>query len=115
MDPSEHVITVCMRCIDRTAKTRPGAALAHVLRHTVPAGFRIAQADCLAGCGRTTVVAYSARGKATWVFGDLDQSDLPDLLAFARMYAASREAWFRGRDCPRKLCDNTLARVPRFS
>jgi predicted metal-binding protein len=112
MDATDNVITVCTRCIDASKKTRPGAALAYLLRHTAPKGFRVEHADCLAGCGRTTVVAYSGAGKATWVFGDIDQADLPDLLGFARMYAASDDAWFRGRDCPKKLCDNTLSRVP---
>ena len=112
MEQDCHVITVCTRCIDAPSKTRPGAALMVALAKVAPAGFRIAGADCLAGCGRSTLVAYAAPGKATWVFGDIVTGDLPDLLDFARMYAASDHAWFKGRECPKKLCDNTLARVP---
>lgn len=107
-----HVISVCTRCVDTTARRRPGERVIAQLSDHLSGGFRVVGVDCLAGCGNTCVVSYAAPGKATWVFGNITACDLPDLVRFAQQYAGSHDAWFRGRDCPPKLCDNTLARVP---
>ena len=37
---------------------------------------------------------------------------MDDLVEFARLYAAVEDGWLAGRDCPPRLCANTLARIP---
>ena len=59
------------------------------------------------------MLGWRANGKATWLFGDIDPAQpVDDLVAFARLYAALEDGWMSGKDCPPRLCDNTLARIP---
>jgi predicted metal-binding protein len=58
-------------------------------------------------------VGWRATAKATWLFGDIDPAQpIDDLVEFSRLYASLEDGWMNGRDCPPRLCDNTLARIP---
>jgi predicted metal-binding protein len=117
-----HQILVCKACKHRGESCAPGHALLKKLRAAVQAAgmddsFEVSGTACLAGCGprfgSPCVVAWRASAKATWMFGDIDPADpIDDLIAFARAYAAVEDGWMRGADCPPRLCDNTLARIP---
>ena len=49
----------------------------------------IAATDCLSGCTRPSCLSFRADGKTAYLFGDLTEADLPDLITFARLYAAA--------------------------
>lgn len=117
-----HQILVCKACKHHAKTCEPGYALLKALRLAVQAAglgddFEVSGTACLAGCvpahGRGCVVAWRATGKATWLFGDIDPAQpIDDLIAFSRLYAARGDGWMNGGDCPARLCDNTLARIP---
>ena len=121
MDRSSHRITVCTSCkheIDGKLH-RPGAELIMALRAALAdAGDSLAQefdvsgVACMAGCKRPCALAYQGAGKATYLFGDIDAEDLPDLVSFARQYALLHDGWCSSVDRPGKLRHSTLARVP---
>ncbi len=57
------------------------------------AGFEaeVRTTECMSGCTRRSTCAFRAPGKTAYLFGELTANDLPDLLTFARLYAASSD------------------------
>lgn len=117
-----HQILVCKACKHKGSSCEPGFVLLKKLRAAIASAglgdeFEVSGTACLAGCvpghGGSCVVGWRANAKATWLFGDIDPSQpIDDLVEFSRLYAAVDDGWMSGRDCPPRLCDNTLARVP---
>ena len=117
-----HQILVCKACKHEGSACEPGFALLKKLRAAIAAAgladaFEVSGTACLAGCvpdrGGPCVVGWRATAKATWLFGDIDPAQsIDDLVAFSRLYAATEDGWMSGKDCPPRLCDNTLARIP---
>ena len=117
-----HQILVCKACKHKGKSCEPGFALLKKLRAAIAAAglgdeFEVSGTACLAGCvpdhGGPCVVGWRANAKATWLFGDIDPAQpIDDLVEFSRLYAALDDGWMSGRDCPPRLCDNTLARIP---
>ncbi|MFZ0099907.1 MAG: DUF1636 domain-containing protein [Gemmobacter sp.] len=117
-----HQILVCKACKHKGESCAPGHALLKKLRAAITAAgladrFEVAGTACLAGCvpdhGGSCVIGWRANAKATWLFGDIDPAQpIDDLIEFSRLYAALDDGWMSGRDCPPRLCDNTLARIP---
>ena len=117
-----HQILVCKACKHKGSNCEPGFALLKKLRAAVEAAglggsFEVTGTACLAGCvpdhGGPCVVGWRATGKAMWLFGDIDPADsMDDLVEFSRLYAGLDDGWMSGKDCPQRLCDNTLARIP---
>jgi predicted metal-binding protein len=117
-----HQILVCKACKHQGETCEPGHALLRKLRAAIAAAgladrFEVAGTACLAGCvpdhGGPCVIGWRADAKATWLFGDIDPAQpIDDLIEFSRLYAALDDGWMSGRDCPPRLCDNTLARIP---
>ena len=116
----EHRITICTSCRHKGTECRPGYELIDRLRRAiaqagdaVPEAFEISGVACMAGCDRPCTVAYHATRKATYLFGDIDpDTDIDDLVAFARQYAYLHDGWCASVDRPGKLRGATLARVP---
>lgn len=116
----EHLITICTSCRHKGTECRHGYDLIKRLRQaiatagdTVPEVFEISGVACMAGCDRPCTVAYHGTRKATYLFGDIDpDTDIEDLVAFARQYACSHDGWCSSVDRPGKLRKTTLARVP---
>lgn len=116
----EHRITVCTSCRHKGTDCRPGFDLVDRLRRAIdaagdaiPDGFSISGVACMAGCERPCTVAYHATRKATYLFGDIDpDTDIDDLVTFARQYAYLHDGWCSSVDRPGKLRKSTLARVP---
>ncbi|WP_299685217.1 DUF1636 domain-containing protein [uncultured Tateyamaria sp.] len=116
----EHKITICTSCRHKGTECRPGYELIERLRkaialagETVTDGFEVSGVACMAGCDRPCTVAYHGTRKATYLFGDIDpDTDIDDLLSFARQYAALEDGWCTSLDRPGKLRTSTLARVP---
>ncbi|WP_147106207.1 DUF1636 domain-containing protein [Tateyamaria sp. syn59] len=116
----DHRITICTSCKHKGTQCRPGYELIERLRAAIAdAGdlvaddFEISGVACMAGCDRPCTVAYHGTRKATYLFGDIDpETDIDDLLAFARQYAVLEDGWCSSVDRPGKLRQTTLARVP---
>ncbi len=102
-------ITLCATC----ALGRDGfaAPLSHALTHAgIP--HAIALADCLSGCTRPSALAFRAPGKTAYLFGDLTPADLPDLITFARLYAAAPDGTFPDARPLGPLRTKAIARIP---
>ncbi|WP_179380771.1 DUF1636 family protein [Jannaschia marina] len=128
----EHRITICTSCRHKGTTCRPGLELIERLRQAIaaagdalPAEFEISgvacmagcdrpcTVACMAGCDRPCTVAYHGTRKATYLFGDIDpETDIDDLLSFARRYAAPGDGWCSASERTGKLRRTTLARVP---
>ena len=99
---------------------RPGfkliAKLGDALRMAGPLvgdDFEVSGIACMAGCSRPCTVAYRASEKATYLFGDVDpDTDIDDLVAFARHYREMEDGWCSSAQRPGKLRQTTLARIP---
>lgn len=115
-----HRITVCTSCRHKGSACRPGYELIERLRRamaaagaSIPEDFEISGVACMAGCDRPCTVAYHGTRKATYLFGDITpDTDIDDLVAFARQYAHLQDGWCSSADRPGKLRRTTLARVP---
>lgn len=116
----DHRITICTSCRHKGSQCRPGYELIKRLRPAIalagdalPEHFEISGVACMAGCGRPCAVAYHGTRKATYLFGDIDpETDIEDLVAFARQYAYLHDGWCASVDRPGKLRKATLARIP---
>jgi predicted metal-binding protein len=113
-----HSIVVCIRCRGRRAiDGQPGRRLLPLLQALfdggLTSGFRLAEAECMAGCGRPLTVAYTAPGKASCLFGDIEPGrDAPHLIDFARLCGALPDGWCKESQRPPGLAGKTLARIP---
>lgn len=106
-----HRIVVCSTC-DGT----DGKAFAARLR-TVLADrgmdFAVQDHDCMSNCSRPLSVAFSAPGKATYLFGDINpEIDLSDTLAFAALYLDSPNGWIEDARPAGRLRHCLIGRVP---
>ena len=116
----DHRITICTSCRHKGTECRPGYELIERLRRAiaqagaaVPEEFEISGVACMAGCDHPCTVAYHSTKKATYLFGDIDpNTDIEDLVAFAKQYAYLHDGWCSSVDRPGKLRKATLARVP---
>jgi predicted metal-binding protein len=118
--PMTHRITICTSCRHKGTECRPGFDLIDRLRKAIaaagdaiPTEFEISGVACMAGCDHPCTVAYHASKKATYLFGDIDvDTDIDDLVTFARQYAYLHDGWCSSVDRPGTLRKSTLARVP---
>lgn len=124
-EPSDrsHRIAVCTTCRHPKTGETPGDELIRRLRTAIGAAardgmspsFSIFGIACMAGCARPGTVAFQAKGKATYLFGDIEPSDTDALVAFAQLYEASANGWTRCGERPSALATKTLARVPALN
>ncbi len=102
-------ITLCAGCV-------PGlAGLAEPLRQTLVSDGVIADltiTDCMSGCTRPSTCAFRSSGKTAYLFGDLTADDLPDLVTFARHYAASPDGNLPDARVLGALRMKAIARIP---
>lgn len=68
--------------------------------------------DCMSGCTRPSTLAAHAPGKTAYLFGELTAADLPDILAFARLYQASADGNFADARPLGALRLKAIARIP---
>ena len=103
------IVTLCTGC--PLGRSDFGATLAAALAAAgIPA--RLAFADCMSGCSRASTIAFRAPGKTAYLFGDVTAQDLPDLLVFARLYAASRDGTLSDARPLGVLRAKAIARIP---
>lgn len=66
----------------------------------------------MSGCARAQSIAFRASCKTADLFGDISESDLPDLLNFAHHYAASPDGNFADARVLGDLRAKAIARSP---
>lgn len=106
-----HRIVVCSTCEGTDGKGF-AARLREVLA-TKAMDFTVQDHDCMSNCARPLSVAFSAPGKATYLFGDVDPArDLEDTLAFAQLYATTPNGWIENARPVGRLRHCLIGRVP---
>lgn len=104
-----HIATVCASCpaglgglAGRLRRAFDDAGLAVVVRET----------DCMSGCTRQSTLAFRAQDKMAYLFGEIAESDLTDLLTFARLYLASADGVLADARPLGALRGKAIARIP---
>ena len=112
-------ILVCTRCNWTGRKTecegaRSGAALLHLLRASASPPLRVQPVACLSGCKRACAIGVMARGKVSYLFGDLAPTHeaAAEITAFARQHAEAKTGWLMRPQRPPRLRGSILARLP---
>ena len=103
------IITLCATC------ALGQGAFAETLRQALAAQALAAEVrltDCMSGCTRPSTIAVRAPGKTAYLFGDLSESDLPDLITFVRLYAAAPDGTFTDARPLGSLRTKAIARIP---
>jgi predicted metal-binding protein len=116
----ETTLYVCVTCLageDRETVPRAGRRLHDALadahaRQDVPPSFRIVEAECLSNCNRGCSVALSGPGRWSYVYGDLGEASVDDLLTGASRYAATRDGLVPWRERPAIFRKGVIARIP---
>jgi predicted metal-binding protein len=106
-----HRITVCSTC--QGADGKGFAAELRVALAKTDLEYELRDFDCMSNCARPLSVAFTAPGKATYLFGDVDTArDLEDVIAFASLYAASPDGWIEDARPAGRLRHCLIGRVP---
>jgi predicted metal-binding protein len=102
-------VSLCDSC--PLGQTGFGARLQNALS---AAGLKasVAGISCMSGCARESTAAFRSRGKVAYLFGDLTEADLGDLVRFATLYAASADGTFSDARPLGDLRAKALARIP---
>jgi predicted metal-binding protein len=112
-----HVCVTCLAGEDRETVPRAGRRLHDGLveaqrRQHDPPSFRIVEAECLSNCNRGCSVALSGPGRWSYVYGDLSETSVDDLLAGASRYAATTDGLVPWRERPTIFRKGVIARIP---
>ena len=108
------VCTTCKRGDAAPEALRPGSLMhAALAALPLPEGVTLRPTECLSACSNGCSVALQARGKWSYVYGNLDPAlHAPDILRGAGLYAASRDGIVTWRDRPEVFRKQSLARIP---
>lgn len=111
-----HVCVTCLAGEDRETVPRAGRRLHDALadaqrRQDVPSRFRIVEAECLSNCNRGCSVALTGPGRWSYVYGDLGEASVDDLLAGASRYAATKDGLVPWRERPTIFRKGVIARI----
>jgi predicted metal-binding protein len=112
-----YVCVTCRAGEDRDTVPRPGRRLHDALadaqrRQDSPPSFRIVEAECLSNCDRGCSVALTGPGRWSYVYGDLGQASVDELLAGASRYAATEDGLVPWRERPTIFRKGVIARIP---
>jgi predicted metal-binding protein len=123
-EPSVAVtLYVCVTCRageDREAEPRPGRRLHDALvdaqrGQETPPSFRIVGVECLSNCDHGCSAALTGPGRWSYIYGDLGQASVDDLLAGASRYAATADGLVPWRERPMIFRKGVIARIPPSS
>ena len=102
-------ITLCASCpLGRIAFA--DELRATLARHLIVA--EVAMTDCMSGCTRASTLAIRAPGKVAYLFGDLTEADMPDLITLVQLYAESPDGAFADARPLGDLRNKAIARIP---
>lgn len=102
-------VTLCHSCaLGRSGFAEP------LTRALQEAGLQaeVATVDCMSGCTRPSTIAFRAPGKTAYLFGEVTAADLPDLVTFARLYAAAPDGNLADARPLGALRQKAMARIP---
>ena len=103
------IVTLCASCdLGQSGFAAPLQAALDAA--ALPA--QVTTIDCMSGCTRPSTCAFRAPGKTAYLFGDLTAEDLPDLVTFARHYAASPDGNLPDARVIGGLRMKAIARIP---
>lgn len=74
--------------------------------------FRIVETECLSNCNRGCSVALTGPGRWSYIYGDLSQASVDDVLTGASNYAASEDGLVPWRERPTIFRKGAIARIP---
>lgn len=103
------VVTVCRSC------PAGRAGLAARLRDAVSAAGlpdTVAETECMSGCTRPSTVAVRETGKTAYLFADIADSDIANLITFLRLYGAAADGTFADARPLGTLREKAIARIP---
>ncbi len=72
----------------------------------------VQETDCMSGCARASSLAFRAEGKMAYLFGEISADDLPDILAFARLWTETPDGVIADARPLGGLRAKALARIP---
>ncbi|MCC5639244.1 DUF1636 family protein [Nostoc sp. CHAB 5844] len=74
--------------------------------------FPIQAVECMSACNRSCVVAFVAKGKLTYLFGDLAGDSSAAVLECASQYYAKTDGLLPWSERPEPLKKGILAKIP---
>jgi predicted metal-binding protein len=112
-----HVCVSCLAGEDRETVPRAGQRLHDALIEAQrgqdgAASFNIVATECLSNCNRGCSVALSGPGRWSYVYGDLREAVVDDLLKGAAHYAATADGLVPWRERPTIFRKGVIARIP---
>lgn len=109
-------VLVCSSCRDETgsdARPRAGEILADDTRLAASGeNIHVRAVECLGNCKRRLSAAILRDGCWNYVFGDLTATSGADLVAGAKLFAASSDGLIPWRGRPDSLKRGLVARIP---
>ena len=78
-------------------------------------GFRVAEVECLSNCNRGCSAALTGPGRWSYIYGDLNETSVDDLLTGAARYAATPDGLVPWRERPTIFRKGVIARIPPFA
>jgi predicted metal-binding protein len=118
-EDSAVTLHVCVTCrageADDTAirhGRRLHDALTEVQRRGGSASFRIVEVECLSNCNRGCSAALTGPGRWSYIYGDLSEASVDDLLTGAARYAATSDGLVPWRERPTIFRKGVIARIP---
>jgi predicted metal-binding protein len=112
-----HVCVTCRAGEEGEDGTRPGRRLHDALTEAqrrqdgVPS-FRIVEVECLSNCNRGCSAALTGPGRWSYIYGDLNETSVDDLLLGASRYAATADGLVPWRERPTIFRKGVIARIP---
>ncbi len=105
----DHFILICTTCKGKKDAARGRATLSVDL----PDGYAFRAVDCMAGCDQPLTVGFPAWGKASHLFGDIENADDVQALGqFSIQYQQSRTGRTSSTERHAALSHKTMARMP---
>ena len=72
----------------------------------------VRETACMSGCTRPSTLSFRAIGKTAYLFGDLTEADVPNLLTFLRLYLESYDGNLADARPLGSLREKAIARIP---
>ena len=104
--------TVCTICRSCPAGQEGLAARLNDAFRAAALSCEVRETDCMSGCTRPSSIAFRAAGKTAYLFGDVSEADLPDLVTFLRLYSASPDGNLSDARPLGRLREKAVARIP---
>jgi predicted metal-binding protein len=114
-----HVCVTCRAGEEDDTVVRHGRRLHDALteaqrRQDGTPAFRIAEVECLSNCNRGCSAALTGPGRWSYIYGDLSEASVDDLLTGAARYAATSDGLVPWRERPTIFRKGVIARIPPF-